>query len=77
VIHLLEILNTEEHIEESDVLARVILKFTGLFSQIGAVVGCCCEFCNKPAVSMTAYYWPAVQLAVYQNNCTVWSYRHQ
>ena len=73
VIHLLEILTIGGHIEGVGVLATVILKFTGLFSQIGAVVHCC-ELRNTPVVFMMANYWPALQLVVYQNNCAVWSY---
>jgi hypothetical protein len=37
----LEILTTVGPIAAVGVLAKVILKFTGLFSQIGAVVYCC------------------------------------
>jgi hypothetical protein len=55
VIYLLEILTTGEPIEAVEVLAKVILKFTGLFSQIGAVVHCCVLH-NKPVVSMLANY---------------------
>ena len=55
VIHLLEILTTGGAIEAVEVLAKVILKFTSLFSQIGAVVHCCVLH-NKPVVSMLANY---------------------
>jgi len=55
VIHLLEILTTGGPIEVVGVLAKVILKFTGLFSQIGAVV-LCFVLHNKPVVSMLANY---------------------
>jgi len=53
VIHLLEILTTGWPIEVVGVLAKVIFKFTGLFSQIGTVVHCCVLH-NKTVVSMLA-----------------------
>jgi len=46
-------------IEAVVVLAEVILKFAGLFNQIGAAVHCC-VLLNKPVVSMLANYLPAV-----------------
>jgi hypothetical protein len=55
VIHLLEILTTGGPIEAAGILAKVILIFTGLFSQIGAVVHCCVLH-NKPVVSMLESY---------------------
>lgn len=59
VIHLLEIVITGGPIEAVVVLAEVILKFAGLFNQIGAAVHCC-VLLNKPVVSMLANYLPAV-----------------
>ena len=55
VIHLLEIVITGGPIEAVVVLAEVILKFAGLFNEIGAVVHCCVLH-NKPVVSMLANY---------------------